>query len=79
MSADHVETVPALSEIAVVRHGFIGRIPGLDVKVEREAALARLEEFHVAARARVGLADRVFITADQVHGSEVAVVDARSR
>ena len=75
---DHVETFPALSEIAAVRHGFIGRIPGLDVKVDREAALARLEEFHVAARAHAGLVDRIFITADQVHGSEVTVVDARS-
>ena len=72
---DHVETFPALSEIAVVRHGFIGRVPGLDVKVERETALARLDEFHAAARARAGLGDRVFITAEQVHGTEVAVVD----
>ena len=72
---DHVETFPALSEIAVVRHGFIGRVPGLDVKVEREGALARLDEFHVAARAHAGLADRAFTTAEQVHGGEVAVVD----
>ena len=73
-----VETFPALAEIAAIRHGFIGRIPGLEVKVEREAALARLDEFHVAARASAGLADRVFITADQVHGREVAIVDAQS-
>jgi polyphenol oxidase len=73
-----VETFPALAEIAAIRHGFIGRIPGLDVKVERETALARLDEFHAAARARSGLADRVFITAEQVHGSEVAMVDSRS-
>ena len=78
MSAQHVETFPALTEIAAIRHGFIGRIPGLDVKVERETALARLDEFHVAARERAGLAHRVFITADQVHGNEVAVVDAQS-
>ena len=75
---EHVETFPALTEIAVVRHGFIGRIPGLDAKVEREAALARLDEFHAAARKRAGLANRVFITAEQVHGCEVAVVNARS-
>ena len=72
---DHVETFPALTELAVVRHGFIGRIPGVDVKVERETALARLDEFHVAARAHAGLADHVFITAEQDHGSEVAVVN----
>ncbi len=73
-----VETFPALAEIAAVSHGFIGRVPGLDVKVKRETALARLDEFHAGARARAGLADRVFITADQVHGSEVAIVDSQS-
>lgn len=72
---EHVETFPALREIATVRHGFIGRIPGLDVKADREIALARLEEFHVAARERATLGDRVFIATDQVHGSEVAIVD----
>ena len=72
---NHVETFPALREIAVVRHGFIGRIPDLDVKVERALALARLDEFHIAARAHTGLADRAFITAEQVHGGEVATVD----
>ena len=72
---DHVETFPALSEIAVVRHGFTRRIPGLDVKVERALALARLDGFHIAARARAGLADRAFLTAEQVHGSEVAIVN----
>ena len=75
---EHVETFPALTEIAAVRHGFIGRIPGLDVKVEREAALARLDEFHAAGREHAGLANRVFITAEQVHGCEIAVVDAQS-
>ena len=78
MIAAPIETFPALSEIAVVRHGFIGRVPGLDVKVDRETALARLDEFHAGTRERAGLADRVFITAGQVHGSEVAVVDSRS-
>ena len=74
----HIETFPALDEIADIRHGFIGRIPDLDVNVERETALARLDEFHVAARDRAGLAGRVFITAEQVHGNEVAVVDSQS-
>ena len=73
-----IETFPALSEIPAVRHGFIGRVPGLDVNVEREAALARLDEFHAAARDRAGLGDHMFITAEQVHGSEVAVVDSQS-
>ena len=75
---DQVETFPALTEIAAVRHGFVGRIPGLDVRMEREAALFRLEKTHAAVRALNGLASRVFITANQVHGCEVATVHARS-
>ena len=78
MVAAPMETFPALTEIAAVHHGFIGRVPGLDVKVDRESALARLDEFHTAARDRAGLGDRVFITAEQVHGCEVAVIDSRS-
>ena len=73
-----VETFPALAEIASIRHGFVGRAPGVDVKVEREAALARLDEFHTAARDRAGLAARVFITAGQVHGCDIAIVDAKT-
>jgi copper oxidase (laccase) domain-containing protein len=73
-----VETFPALAEIPEVRHGFVGRVPEIDVNADREIALARLEEFHAAVRAEAGLAGRVFITADQVHGSEVATVDAHS-
>ena len=75
---DQAETFPALDEIAAIRHGFIGRIPGLEVNVAREAALARLAEFHAAALARAGLAERVFITADQVHGCAVTAVDSQS-
>ncbi|MEO7317533.1 MAG: laccase domain-containing protein [Chthoniobacteraceae bacterium] len=73
---EHVETFPALAEIAAIRHGFIGRVPGLHL-IEGRDLLG--EEFHAAAaRANSGLADRTFITAEQVHGSEVTVVHARS-
>ena len=73
-----VETFSALAELTAVRHGFIWRVPGLDVKMERASAMARLGEFHATARARAGLGDRAFITAEQVHGCHVAVVDSRS-
>jgi copper oxidase (laccase) domain-containing protein len=73
-----VETFPALLEIPDVRHGFIGRVPGIDVNADREILIARLEKVHAALRAEAGLAGRVFITAEQVHGSEVASVDAQS-
>ena len=78
MVAAPIETFSALTEITAVRHGFIGRVPGLNVKVDRETALTRLEGFHAAARERAGLGDRVLIHAEQVHGAEVEIVDARS-
>jgi len=57
-----------------IQHGFVGRIPGLDMDLDREAALARLSEVHRGARADLGLADAPFVTAKQVHGSGIAVI-----
>jgi copper oxidase (laccase) domain-containing protein len=57
-------------------HGFIGRIPGVDVQADREAALARLAGDHDRARQALGLTRHVFATGEQVHGREVAIVDA---
>jgi hypothetical protein len=72
------ETFPSLDGIGGVRHGFIGRVEGIDVKAERQIALGRLDAFHAEILANAGLADRVFVTAEQVHGADVAVVDATS-
>lgn len=71
-----VESFPALRAIPGVRHGFTGRAPGLDVKVDRALALKRLDASHVAARRDAGLLGHVFITGEQVHGKEAAVVSA---
>ena len=49
-----VETFPALEAIAGIRHGFIGRVPGLDVKMDRELALRRLDESGHATGEAVG-------------------------
>jgi copper oxidase (laccase) domain-containing protein len=71
------ETFAALSALPVV-HAFTGRVPGLDVKTDRETALGRLDQYHDETRQALGLANRHFRTARQVHGKEVAVVDAKS-
>lgn len=70
-----VETFPALAQVPGIIHGFTGRIPDLDVKVEREEALRRLERAHAQLRADLGLAEHHLIVADQVHGSQVVTVD----
>jgi copper oxidase (laccase) domain-containing protein len=71
------ETFPALDRLPVV-HAFTRRVPGLDVKTDRETALGRLDKYHDEVRRSLGLADRHYRTARQVHGAGVAVVDAMS-
>ena len=70
-----VETFPALSALGIARHGFIGRIPGLDVVTAREEALRRLEAVHRNLRAELGFSASLFATAEQIHGQEIAVLE----
>ncbi len=72
------ESFPALDAIPGIRAGFTRRVPGLDVCVEREKALAALSTLHLRARVDAGLADMPFATAEQVHGNHVAEVTADS-
>jgi hypothetical protein len=72
----NAEFFPALAAVPGLRHAFSLREPGLDVRVEREAALKALDGAHLALRASVGVADRAFVTARQVHGRAVAAVTA---
>lgn len=71
-----VETFPALAALGAIRHGFTGRVPGLDLNMDRAAALRHLDSHHARARGELGLGARRFLTGEQVHGREVAVVDA---
>lgn len=69
-----VELFPALRAIEIVRHAFLGRIPGIDVATDRTEALARLDATHRAIRIDLGLAQTAFVTAEQVHGNQIAVL-----
>ncbi|MGH8164963.1 MAG: laccase domain-containing protein, partial [Rhodanobacteraceae bacterium] len=70
-----VEFFPALRDLGLVRHGFIGRIPGIDVATDRAEALARLDRVHRELRSELGMGARPFATAEQVHGDKVALID----
>ncbi len=70
-----LEFFPALIAIGGIKHGFIGRIPGIDVVTDREQALERLDSAHRRLRKQLGLAERIFVTAEQVHGNRVAIID----
>jgi copper oxidase (laccase) domain-containing protein len=70
-----LEFFPSLSRIQFVRHGFIGRIPGIDVATDRASALVRLDARHRSLRAELNLARAPLATAEQVHGDRIVTVD----
>ena len=67
------EHCPAWGRLGVV-HAFAARQPGVEVTVERAAAVERLGPAHAALRAELGLAGRGFCSAEQVHGADVSMV-----
>jgi hypothetical protein len=69
-----VETFEALERLPGIRHAFFCRVPGLDVRADREEALARLATYHETARVELGFPLEPFATAKQVHGNRVAVL-----
>lgn len=71
-----IDPVEPLDNLPGVRAAFLSRLPDIDVDADRETALARLKPAHDALIAQLGFAPPV--TAEQVHGSLVAVVDAAS-
>jgi purine-nucleoside/S-methyl-5'-thioadenosine phosphorylase / adenosine deaminase len=71
-----VERFPAIDASEHFLHGFVLRVPGLDVRANRDLALKRLEEYHHLARQSFG--KRQFRLAEQVHGDSVVAVTADS-
>ena len=69
------EQFPALSAIEICRHAFTQRIPGIDVSNDKPEVLKRLDSAHRAIRKAIGVGDWPLITAQQVHGNKIAVVD----
>ena len=70
------EQFPALGVLPGVVHGFTLRVPGLEMSHDKAEALARLDGVHRKIRGEHGLADVPFITAQQVHGKGIGVVDS---
>lgn len=53
---------------------FIGRIPGIGVPLERDAAMAALAPHQRRLLAEQGLGSYPLVTAEQIHGAEIAIV-----
>ena len=69
------EEFPALSNLSGVKHRFTTRVPGLKVRHDKAEALRLTDRVHQEVRSASGLADFPFLTAEQVHGAGVAIVD----
>ena len=70
-----VEFFPALAGLKLVRHAFIQRIPGIDVSAEKAEVLKRLDRIHGDLCGEIGIGDWPLLTAQQVHGNKIAVID----
>src|SRR6266481_1393643 len=70
------EQFPALSAIGICRHVFTQRIPGINVSHDKAEVLNRLDAAHREIRKTGGMGDWPLVTAQQVHGNKIAIVDA---
>ncbi len=78
MTSAPLETFAELEATGVVRHAFIQRVPGIEVRADRAEALRRLEKIHLQTIEEMGWADRRLIRAEQVHGHRVIRVDGNT-
>ena len=70
-----VEHFSALSALPEIAHGFTRRVPGIEMSLNKAEALARLDSVHRQVSAKHGLAEKPFVTAQQIHGKEIAVIN----
>lgn len=69
-----IETFPALAQVGSV-HGFVRRIPGIELSHDKVQVLESLDQVHGEARLALGVGERKFVTTRQVHGDRIAVVN----
>jgi polyphenol oxidase len=69
------EHFSALKAVPGLVHGFTLRVPDLEMSHDKAEALARLDGIHREIRAEHQLGAAPFITAQQIHGKEIAVVN----
>jgi polyphenol oxidase len=70
-----IEEFQSLSNIGICRHVFTRRIPGIDVSHDKTEVLQRLERAHREIQCAIGMGDWPLMTAEQVHGNKIAVID----
>jgi copper oxidase (laccase) domain-containing protein len=66
---------PALDATGICLSAFVRRIPGIDVRQDKTEALKRLDATHRQIRNSLGVGDWPLLTAEQVHGNDVVIVE----
>jgi purine-nucleoside/S-methyl-5'-thioadenosine phosphorylase / adenosine deaminase len=69
-----IEHFGALTQLPHCRHVFTKRLPGIDVSHDKAEALRRLEAAHREIRRAIGVSEWPVLTAEQVHGDQIAIV-----
>lgn len=69
------ERFDALSALPDCVHVFTRRIPGIDVSQDKAEALRRLDAAHRKIRREIGIESWPLLTAEQIHGDKIAIVD----
>jgi len=70
-----LEAFPALQRLEC-KHGFVRRIPGIELSHDKATVLENVDQVHREARRALGLIDRKFVTARQVHGDKITLIDS---
>jgi purine-nucleoside/S-methyl-5'-thioadenosine phosphorylase / adenosine deaminase len=70
-----IEQFPAIDASGVCRHVFTQRVTGIDVSPNKAEVLRRLEAAHREIRTAVGVGHWPLLTAQQIHGNKVAIID----
>jgi copper oxidase (laccase) domain-containing protein len=70
------ETFPALDALPAIRAVFLQRVPGLDVKTDRETALQRLAGIQREALSEAGFAGMPLAKASQTHSANVVRISS---
>ncbi len=70
-----IEEFDSLANIPNCRHIFTHRVAGIDVAHGKTEALRRLEAVQLEIRRALGVGDWPLLTAEQIHGHKIAIVD----
>jgi copper oxidase (laccase) domain-containing protein len=70
-----VQQFAALDATGICLNAFVRRIPGIDVRQDKAEALKCLDATHRQIRNSLGTDDWPLLTAEQVHGNDVVIVE----